>query len=109
MKNPDRLNDITAKIKPEEFVTEFNKRVYLAVTDAVRNSSEFSLSLLSDSFSDAEMGRISGMAARNRDITINENTFSDCVDVLKKFDRNSVFAKDSEISDDDLRSLQIHR
>ena len=109
MKNPDRLNDITAKIKPEEFVTEFNKRVYLAVTDAVRNSSEFSLSLLSDSFSDAEMGRISGMAARNRDITINENTFSDCVDVLKKFDRNSVFAKDSESSDDDLRSLQIRR
>ncbi|MBQ5990300.1 MAG: DNA primase [Oscillospiraceae bacterium] len=109
IKNPDKLDEITTKIKPEEFVTEFNKRVYLAVTDAVRNSSEFSLSLLSDSFSDAEMGRISGMAARNRDITINENTFSDCVDVLKKFDRNSVFAKDSEISDDDLRSLQIHR
>lgn len=109
IKNPDKLDEITTKIKPEEFVTEFNKRVYLAVTDAVRNSSEFSLSLLSDSFSDAEMGRISGMAARNRDITINENTFSDCVDVLKKFDRNSVFAKDSEISDDDLRSLQIRR
>ena len=109
MKNPDRLNDITAKIKPEEFVTEFNKRVYLAVTDAVGSSAEFSLSLLSETFSDAEMGRISGMAARNRDITINENTLNDCINVLKKFDRNSVFAKDSEISDDDLRSLQIHR
>lgn len=109
MKNPDRLDDITAKIKPEEFVTEFNKRVYLAVADAVGNSAEFSLSLLSETFSDAEMGRISGMAARNRDITINENTLNDCINVLKKFDRNSVFAKDSEISDDDLRSLQIHR
>ena len=109
MKNPDRLNDITAKIKPEEFVTEFNKRVYLAVADAVGSSAEFSLSLLSEIFSDAEMGRISGMAARNRDITINENTLNDCINVLKKFDRNSVFAKDSEISDDDLRSLQIHR
>ena len=109
MKNPDRLNDITAKIKPEEFVTEFNKRVYLAVADAVGSSAEFSLSLLSETFSDAEMGRISGMAARNRDITINENTLNDCINVLKKFDRNSVFAKDSEISDDDLRSLQIHR
>ena len=109
MKNPDRLDDITAKIRPEEFVTEFNKRVYLAVADAVGSSAEFSLSLLSETFSDAEMGRISGMAARNRDITINENTLNDCINVLKKFDRNSVFAKDSEISDDDLRSLQIHR
>ena len=109
MKNPDMLDDITTKIKPEEFVTEFNRRVYIAVADAVRNSTEFSLSLLSESFSDAEMGRISGMAARNREITINENTFNDCVDSLKKFDRNSVFAKDSEISDDDLRSLMIHR
>ena len=109
MKNPDRLDEISAKIKPEEFVTEFNKRVYLAVADAVRNSAEFSLSLLSDTFSDAEMGRISGMAARNREITINENTLNDCINVLKKFDRNSVFSKDSVISDDDLRSLQIHR
>ena len=109
MKNPDMLDDITAKIKPEEFVTEFNRRVYIAVADEVRNSSEFSLSLLSESFSDAEMGRISGMAARNREITINETTFNDCVESLKKFDRNSVFAKDSEISDDDLRSLMIHR
>jgi DNA primase len=109
MKNPDRLDEISAKIKPEEFVTEFNKRVYLAVADAVRNSAEFSLSLLSDTFSDAEMGRISGMTARNREITINENTLNDCINVLKKFDRNSVFSKDSVISDDDLRSLQIHR
>ena len=109
MKNPDKLDEITTKIKPEEFVTEFNKRVYLAVADAVGSSAEFSLSLLSETFSDAEMGRISGMAARNRDITINENTLNDCINVLKKFDRNSVFAKDSEISDDDLRSLQIHR
>lgn len=109
MKNPDRLDDITTKIRPDEFVTEFNKRVYLAVADAVGSSAEFSLSLLSETFSDAEMGRISGMAARNRDITINENTLNDCINVLKKFDRNSVFAKDSEISDDDLRSLQIHR
>ena len=107
IKNPDRLDETLKKISADEFVTQFNKKVFSAVCEAIKNSSEFSLSLLSEDFSDAEMGRISGIAAKNREITVTEKTLNDCIEVLKQFDRNSVFAKNSDISDDDLRSLQI--
>lgn len=106
IKNPDKLKSVLERIHPEEFVTQFNKKVFNAVTEVLNNSNEFSLSLLSDSFSDAEMGRISGIEAKNRDLTITDQTLNDCIRVLKTFDRNSAFAGGADFSDDDLRNLQ---
>lgn len=107
IKNPDKIKEVLEKISADEFVTQFNRKVFSAVSEAVLNSSEFSLSLLSDNFTDAEMGKISGIEAKNRELTITGQTLDDCINVLKTFDRNSVLSKNTDFSDDDLRSLQM--
>lgn len=107
IKNPDKLSEIQEQITADEFVTSFNRKVYTAVSDAIKNSSDFSLSLISDAFTDAEMGKISGIEAKNRELTITGQTLTDCIRVLKNYNKNSVFNSNSDFSDDDLRSLQM--
>jgi len=107
IKNPDKLKSILDMITADEFVTQFNRKVFTAVAESVSQSSEFSLSLLSEKFTDAEMGRISGIEARNRELRITEHTLNDCIRVLKNFKTNSLITKDTDFSDDDLRSLQM--
>ncbi len=107
IKNPDKLNSALQRITSEDFVTQFNRKVFETVAEAIKTSAEFSLSLLSENFTDAEMGKISGIAARNRELTITEQTLNDCIEVLKKFRRESVLTDGADFSDDDLRSLQM--
>jgi DNA primase len=107
IKNPDKLEKILQDISSDEFVTSFNKKVFSAITEAISSSSVFSLSLLSEKFSSAEMGKISGIEAKNREITISDKTLSDCIDVLKNFKKSFVYTKETDLSDDDLRTIQM--
>lgn len=105
MRNPDKLKSIQEQISADEFATNFNKRIFKEISEAISSSTEFSISLLSEKFSEAEMGKICGIEAKNREITINEKTLSDCIGVLKNFNRSFVHNK-TELSDDDLLALQ---
>lgn len=107
IKNQDKLTEVLSMISPDDFVTQFNRKVFESVTGAITGSSEFSLSLLSDTFTDAEMGRISGIEAKNREIKINDQTLKDCIRVLKNFKKSFVYNKETDLSDDDLRTLQM--
>lgn len=74
---------IASEAPPEIFVTSFNKRVYTAILDRIKDSGHFSLSLLNEVFSDQEMGRISGIEAMHRETGLSNEGFEDCVKVLK--------------------------
>ncbi len=101
MKHPEEAESFEKDAPPEIFLTSFNKKVYSAIIDRMKSSEKFSLSLLADEFSDAEMGRISGIEALNREHSITRNVFNDCVQVLKNY--KSV--KSDNLSDDDLKNL----
>lgn len=74
---------ISAEAPPDIFVTSFNKRVYTAILDRIKDSGHFSISLLNEVFSDQEMGRISGIEAKYRETGLSNEGFKDCVKVLK--------------------------
>ena len=80
---PQEFEDVEKLAPPECFVTAFNKKVYTALLERLKNSDKFSISLLSDEFSTDEMGRISGIAAKKRDIAITRDVVADCAKVLK--------------------------
>ena len=61
----------------------------------------FSLSLLADEFSPDEMGRISGIDAKNREFTIDSTVAADCVKVLKEYKSPA----GDQLSDEDLSDL----
>ncbi|MCD7811813.1 MAG: DNA primase [Ruminococcus sp.] len=104
MKRPEECEKIAEEAPPEIFVTSFNKKIYTAMLEKMKSSTKFSISMLADEFSSDEMGRISGIEAKNRDFDINREVFDDCVGVLKKASADSRSA-DGEITNDDLLEL----
>lgn len=101
MRNPEKCREIGEKCPPELFLTSFNKRVYTALLGKLGEVDEFSVSLLADEFSVDEMGRISGIEAKNRELDINSEIYEDCVNVLK----NRRTDTPEGMSDDDLNNL----
>lgn len=101
LKHPEECDVIEKEVPPELFVTPFNKKVYSAMLDIMKQHEHFSVSMLSDEFSFEETGRITGIAARNREHPVTGAVFEDCVNVLKNY-----APKDSDnMSDDDLLDL----
>ena len=59
--NPDMANNIEKWIRPDDFVTDFNRRVYETVTERIRENRPVSPTDLTQDFSEQEMSRIAGM------------------------------------------------
>lgn len=104
LKRPEDWEKVEKEAPPEIFITSFNKRLYEAMLSRMKNSERFTISMLADEFSPAEMGKISGIEAKNRDFNINSDVFADCVNVLKKHSASHI-SNENEISNDDLRGL----
>ncbi|MBQ9897942.1 MAG: DNA primase [Ruminococcus sp.] len=103
LRHPEDARQIAEEAPPEIFVTDFNRRVYSAMLDKMMFGEKFSLAQLNGEFSPDEMGRISGIEARNREFSINREAFTDCADVLRKNKKTST--SDGDLSGDDLREL----
>ena len=101
LNRPQEYEDIEKLAPPQSFVTAFNKKVYTALLDRLKNSEKFSISLLSDEFSTDEMGRISGIAAKKRNVDITRDVVADCAQVLK----NTRPAANGDMSNDELLEL----
>ncbi len=101
--NPERFKDIYEKIKPEDFVTSFNKRVYSVFAERIENTEYFTLSSLADEFSGAEMGKISEIMAKSQDITINENALNDFIRILLSHTGN--VSEIGDLTDDDFLNM----
>lgn len=95
--NPDKLGFITSKLTEENFPTSLNRRIYSVLTERMKNSLDFSLSSLSDVFSVEEMGKISEMLAKSRDIALSDSVIEDYIDILLSFKDTP----DGELSDDE--------
>lgn len=98
-RQPDALEDVLKQIRPEEFVTELNRRIFRHLTDKLQQGYPYDLSLFSDSFTPQEMGRITGIEASHSELDISPKAVSDCIRVLKnpKLDP----AKAAELDDSD--------
>jgi len=83
---PDLAEKIAARISPEEFVTDFNRRVYMALLEQIRSNptaSEPGL-LLSQYFQPDEMGRIIGFISSCEAINAEEKEVLRAIEVLKE-------------------------
>lgn len=81
-KNPDYYNYLIRKISANDFITDFNRRVLKILLDAFEMGSEFDLTLFATDFSDEEMGKISGIIAKNEQNILNETILNDYIKVI---------------------------
>lgn len=103
MKRPEEAEKISSQAPADIFITSFNKKVYEAVLGRIKESGVFTVSMLADSFSPDEMGRIIGIEARNREFDISPQVFDDCVSVL----RNCSADKSSDGNDKDISNQEL--
>ena len=82
LKHPDSVAKVSARVAFDKFVTSFNRRVYEVLVEKSREMTDITLTSLSQEFSEAEMGKISGILAKSRDIVIDEDTLSEYIAVL---------------------------
>ena len=97
--HPDKLSDIHEIISPDNFVTSFNKKVYESLVAHIENSVDISISVFNSEFSPDEMGKISEILAKFREIQIAQDTVNDYIDVL--LSHIDVKDKNEDMSDED--------
>ena len=100
LKRPQEWEDVQKAAPPDIFVTPFHKKVYSALLSKMQESEKFTLLMLNGEFTQEEMGRISGIAAKNEDTPISFEGVTDCAGVLKK----SKPTPSDELSNDELMS-----
>jgi DNA primase len=105
MKHPENCLEISQKAPAHLFVTDFNKRIYECLIHKMTEYNSFTISMLSEEFSTEEVGRITGIEAKKRDVDINENVFADCIDILQNYHNTPHAVNGENLSDNDLIAL----
>ena len=83
-KNPDAVDEVVARLKPEYFVTDFNRRVYELILQKAGEQHTVDLASLSGELNPQEMGKISGLLAKNHDMQNSDR----CLTIIYRFWRN---------------------
>ena len=86
-----------------DFKTEFNRRVYKAIFDCVKNNGKYDLSLISEAFTPDETGRITRMFINRNELTDNSyEVFCEYCKALKEEDGK---IRSDAVTFDDLNEL----
>ncbi len=97
--NPDEAEYVSSRITPEQFVTEFNQKVYQVMLEKIKNSAFSDIHSLQSEFTADEMGKITEIAINSKDVNINRTSIDDFVKILSSAADNQVNVK--EMSNDD--------
>lgn len=81
--NPDKCSEICGEISDTDFVTDLNRRIFSSITEKILSGADFSTFSLGSEFSTDEMGKISKIIASQRNMSIDRQTVSDYINVIK--------------------------
>ena len=107
--NPDRYNDIRERITPQEFVTDFNRRVFESLCAKIQAMQDYSLSSFNEEFSPDEVGRIVGMIEKYKQLSVDENVCRDYIEVIRSFRENESSRISVNDNDSFLKDLERYR
>lgn len=103
MANPEFVKNVDAKISADDFVTDFNRRIYKVVVERLRDGKSAEISFLAGDLDDSEISAVAKIQTVSHTLT---NTLKECEDCIKvivaeknKKNFNDVGA--DNISDDD--------
>ena len=105
--NPDYLEKVSADLSEEDFVSDFNKKVFIYIKNSIKNNiTDLSLILsnINNEFSLEEISRITKIIA-DKSETWSPNEFEDCIRVLKREKEKIKLNVSSEINDADFEKL----
>lgn len=105
MANPDFLKHIDDKICADEFITEFNKRVFDTLCKRIKQGLSVDNVFLSAYFSPEEMSRIVKLGLQSHKISNTISECEDCIRVLKQDKNSNDKVNPADLSDEDFLKL----
>ncbi len=85
MRNPDFWKSIKDKISPEDFLTDFNKKVFSVLSEKIENGDSIDLtSLTSSGFTLQEIDALKRIELRSENLRHTVKECEDCISVIKQ-------------------------
>ena len=101
LNNPDYLKKIDELIKPDDFITNFNKKIYTAVRQEILTFGEADLTRLGGNFTTEEMSRITAFFL-TRQVSNTLEEARDCIEVIHQERLNASITSNSQSSGEEL-------
>lgn len=105
MSDPELYRKLESKLTPELFVTDFNRRVFSAISERIKDGRPVGLSFFSSEFTPEEISVIARIETVSTDISNSVRECEDCINVLKKEKNRHIDVKPSEMSNEDFMKL----
>ena len=102
MRNPDFYSSVKEKLSADDFVTDFNKRVYAFLTDRIERNESIELTVFSSEFNPDEMGRIVSVISRESHRANTVDELMRCVEVIRDEKRHKSGETVAKMSDEQL-------
>ena len=97
--NPEDWEYVSSRVSPEQFVTEFNRKVYEKILERIKKSAFYDILSLQSEFTADEMGKITEIAVNSKDVNINKTVVDDFINILAN--RADNLPEAEKMSDDD--------
>lgn len=103
--SPDALKKITDKISSDDFVTEFNKRLFIDLTAMISCGLSNDVSMLADRYSAEEVASIYKLIHENNNLPFSVERLNDYLNVLIKYRDKKQSKSVADMSEDELRQF----
>ncbi|MCR5636582.1 MAG: DNA primase [Clostridiales bacterium] len=97
--NPDKIGEISKRISADDFVTEFNGRIFACISEKLLNGGTISLTEIAGKFSVEENSRIAFMANRLPGDLASAN---ECIDIILSEKKKQNLSSTPNAGDDDI-------
>ncbi len=97
MRNPDFVPKVAGAISPQDFITDFNRKVYEELLRRAKENASFDLTLMGSAFTGEELGRLVHIQAMGQQ---RENSLEECALCHQIMKEEQLKASLSQVGDD---------
>ncbi len=102
MRSPDYLARVEKSLEPGDFPTEFNRRVYIFISDALKRGENVDLSLIGSGFSADETARVTAIIHQGNSLPYSLPRLDEYIKVLTDHRREAGAKPVTQLSDEEM-------
>ena len=101
MQYPKYIDYIEDNIGSDDFLTDFNRELFLKLCDILAKSDDFNISYLADCYDSKQLGRVIKIETKFTSSQNNEQVIDDCIKVIKEEKDKLGIVSPSDMNDED--------
>lgn len=95
IRNPELYKEVAEKITGQDFITDFNKRLFCTICDKIKDGAFSGISAFYDDFAQEEIGIVSGIIAKNSQFIANREEMENLIKTLINEKESIIVTKES--------------